>query len=148
MKTKYISTILQHMQEKAGCEIIDVVDHQDIATVKLNISSFPPKSDYQISFFEADGAGTLGMKIRWTIGKVTNFSVVWKCLVLNENTFLNQGPLFAAIIPRGDDGIFSLVGQMIFSPNTPPEEIATLWLNQAFLNYALFGISAPGVEMF
>ncbi len=148
MKSNHVIEVLRHIQEKAHCHIIDVVDHKEDATVKLTVNGLPSNSDYLLSFFEADGAGTLGIKIRWTLGKVTNFSEVWKCLLLNEKSFLNQGPLFAAIIPRDEGGLFSLVGQMIFPPGTPAEEIATLWFNQAFLNYTMFGISAPGVDMF
>lgn len=147
METEHIVEIIKHIREKANCQV-DVQDNKEEITVKLKLKGLPSNSDYLLSFFEADGSGTLGIKIRWTLGKVANFSEVWKCLVLNEKKFLDQGPLFTAIIPSGDDGLFSFVGQMIFPPGTSSEEIATLWFNQAFLNYAMFEISVPGVVMF
>ena len=147
MQTEHVMEIVRHIQKKANCQVEMGPAHGG-PTARLRFNDLPANSDYLISFFDADNAGTLGVKIRWTLGEVSDFKEVWKCLVLNEKKLLDQGPLFAAIIPRNDVGLFSLVGQMIFSPGTPAEEIATLWLNQAFLNYVMFEIVAPGVQMY
>lgn len=147
MQTERVREIVKHIQEKANCQVeIGLAQGKQVARLKLD--DHPAGREYSISFFDADDAGTLGLKIRWTLGEVTDFEEVWKCLVLNDKTFLDQGLLFAGIIPRDDAGVFSLVGQMLFPPGTPAEEIATLWFNQAFLNYVLFEIVAPGVEMY
>ncbi len=151
METAEIKDIMKHMIKIADCEMKmneKLSKEKKEITVEIKINEMPSESVYLLSFFHADGAGTWGIKIRWTIGKVTDFSEVWKSLVLNESKLIDAGPLFTAILPSDDDGLFSLVGQMLFPAGTSSEEIATLWYCQAFINYMMFKMSVPGVVMF
>jgi hypothetical protein len=147
VEIEHIREVIKHIQQKADCAIESDKTFSE-PTVRLTFENQPRGRQYFLSFFNVDNAGTLGLKIRWTLGEVNDFHEVLKCLVLNGNKFINQGTLYAAIIPKEDVGLFSLVGQMLFSPGTPAEEIATLWFNNAYLNYIFFDIPAPGVKMY
>ncbi len=127
------------------CEVDTITEGE---LYKLNFEHQPEKRIYLVKFFEVDGAGTLGLQIRWRWGTVYDEIEAGNCLVLNATKLLDIGPLYGGILPRKDGSpVFLFVGQMIFPPNTVPKEVATLFFNNAFLNYALFDIKVPGVEM-
>ena len=110
----------------------------------LNFDGQPSERKYLINLFEVDGAGTLGLKITWSLGEK-----IASLLVINYEKFQDMGPLYGAILPMKDDSIrFLLVGQLIFPPGTPAQDVVTILFNNAFMNYTMFELSVPGVKMF
>lgn len=141
---QYTDGILAQLQEDLKCEIIS-----NGKMYSLQLAGKPHEAEYLIEFYEADGAGTLGIKVRYYLGKVYDFQEVLKCLVLNSREYVDYGPLFTAIDPRGENQIlFLLVGQLILPPNTPVEEVSILFRNQAMMNYLMFSVQFPGVQLF
>jgi len=148
MDSSYLTQILREIRIKSDCEIEETNDGSYIC-LKFDDKSTETKKQYLIDFYEVDGAGTLGIKIKWILGKVTDFNEVLMCLALNSQNYLDAGPLFTAIVVKEDkEVLFALVGQMIFPPGTAAEEVATLLYNNAYMNYAMFDLSAPGVELY
>jgi hypothetical protein len=148
MDSSYVKQIMQEIKSKSDCEVEWANDGNYIC-LKYDEKSASTKRQYLIEFYDVDGAGTLGIKIKWILGKVTDFNEVLMCLGLNSQKYLDYGPLFTAIIPKDDkEVLFALVGQMIFPPGTAAAEVATLLFNNAYLNYAMFDLSAPGVELY
>ncbi len=148
MELSFIKNILECIKEYK-CKIDTV---EEGVLYNLYFGTQNPDKKYELEFYEVDGAGTLGLKILWHLGKVVDANEIRGCLVLNSTHFKDAGPLYAAVLPIPDEKIvhFLLVGQMIFPPNTPPEEVATLLFNNAYLNYALtgIGIDITGVKLF
>jgi hypothetical protein len=141
---QYTDGILAQLQEDLQIKIISKGKMHS-----LLLEGRPREAEYLIEFYEVDGAGTLGIKMRYIIGKVCDFQEVLKCLVLNSREYVDYGPLFTAIDPRGQDEIlFLLVGQLILPPNTPAEEVSTLFRNNAMMNYLMFSVEYPGVQLF
>ncbi len=141
---QYTRGILTQLRDDLKCE---VVSNGKIHS--LLIKGKPQEAEYLIEFYEVDGAGTLGIKIRFIIGKVHDFEEVLKCLILNSRKFVDYGPLFTAIDPKEQGEIlFLLVGQMILPPNTPAEEVSILFRNNTIMNYLMFEMSFPGVQLF
>lgn len=141
---QYTREILTQLQEDLKC---DIKSNGKIHSLLLE--GKPREAEYLLEFYEVDDAGTLGIKIKYIIGKVDNFDEVLKCLVLNSRKFFDYGPLFTAIDPKSQNQIlFLLVGQMILPPNTPADEVSILFRNNAMLNYLMFETSFPGVQLF
>ena len=141
---QYTDGILAQLMEDLQCEIIS-----NGKMHSLQLAGKPREAEYLIEFYEVDGAGTLGIKIRYIIGKVCDLQEVLKCLVLNSREYVDYGPLFTAIDPRENDEIlFLLVGQLILPPNTPAEEVSILFRNNALMNYLMFSVEIPGVQLF
>ncbi len=126
---------------------IDIVKKGVLYNLYYNLQN--PDKKYELEFYKVDEAGTLGLKIQWHYGKVVDLKATLFCLTLNCTLFKDSGPLFAGFLPMSDKSVdFMLVGQMIFSPNTPPEEVATLLFFNAFMNYLFLDINIPGVRLY
>jgi hypothetical protein len=141
---QYTMNILAQIKGDLKCEVIS-----RSKVHSLLLKGKPREAEYLIEFYEVDGAGTLGIKVRFILGKVSDFEEVLKCLVLNSRQFADYGPLFTAIDPKEEGNIlFLLVGQMILPSNTPPEEVSILFRNNAMMNYLTVKMPFPGVQLF
>jgi hypothetical protein len=107
------------------------------------------KTEYFFSIFEADGAGTIGLKVKWVFGEVVDERKVVGCLYGNTVKYLYQGPLFAGILPinNGNDCLFLLLGHLLFPSFTPPDEVAMILHWCAFSNYIMVKETIPGVNV-
>jgi hypothetical protein len=143
VSSEFVEEVARYFREFKCAAQVD----NDILMLSLNEQ--PSEKMCYAELYEVDGAGTLGLKITFSLGEVVDQSSLASVLALNFSVFHDMGPLYGAVIPmEGEPLRFVLVGQLIFPPGTPAQEVATILFHNGFINYALQAITIPGVKMF
>jgi hypothetical protein len=140
-----ISQILKVIMKKMEC----TTTRLDDKLFQVNIKGLPIDRKYTLEFYEVDKAGTLGVKIRWIIGEISDSVNYYDLIVLNSDVLIDRGILYSAIFKINHKILLGLVGSAVFPFGTSPGEASNIIINHAMINY-FFGAlpNISGVNLF